>query len=155
MEMPDDWYEGVYEHVKEVGELFGFDIHHTRFTGFWSQGDGASWDGYVRPQNAEFHKIAEQYPDDQRLNAIAAELAPLALLGKTVFEVTWSNGRYAHESTMDVYYISGELEEEELDSTLFDNVTWAVREYAKWIYKKLEAEYEHQREEYENIDSCL
>lgn len=42
-----DWYEFVYECAKEDGAKRGFEIEDIRFSGFWSQGDGASWTGSV------------------------------------------------------------------------------------------------------------
>lgn len=42
-----DWWEGVYECAKEDGAKRGFEIEDIRFSGFWSQGDGASWTGSV------------------------------------------------------------------------------------------------------------
>lgn len=53
----DEWWESVYEQAYEGGKTRGFFIdsaykgqtHHLNisFSGFWSQGDGASWRGYV------------------------------------------------------------------------------------------------------------
>ena len=42
-----DWYESVYDLAKEDGAKRGFEIEDIRFSGFWSQGDGASWTGTV------------------------------------------------------------------------------------------------------------
>ena len=43
----DDWYDSVYYDFKTEGVEKGFEIEDIRFTGFWSQGDGASWSGTV------------------------------------------------------------------------------------------------------------
>ena len=46
--MRDDWYECTYEAMKEDGHHnYGFNVKDIRFSGFWSQGDGASWCGSV------------------------------------------------------------------------------------------------------------
>lgn len=45
--MIDDWYYSVYEGAKMDGAERGFEIEDIRFSGFWSQGDGASWTGSV------------------------------------------------------------------------------------------------------------
>ena len=42
-----DWWEHTYESAKEDGQAKGFDIDDIRFSGFWSQGDGAHWTGRV------------------------------------------------------------------------------------------------------------
>ena len=41
-EPPDDWYECVYDRFKEEGRDKGFSIDEIQFSGFYSQGDGAS-----------------------------------------------------------------------------------------------------------------
>jgi hypothetical protein len=140
----DVWYGSVYEHVKEVGRLLGFDIHGIRFSGFWSQGDGASWYGYVMLKNAELQEALEYVPDDTWIRAIVEELAPLVLLPKVEFFVAYTNSRYCHEITMEIQYIS--RNEEYTDEWVEQSVDRAVKAFAKWIYKQLEEEYEHQLE---------
>jgi len=44
---PDDWYEEIYERAKEYASERGFVINEIQFSGFHSQGDGASWTGHV------------------------------------------------------------------------------------------------------------
>ena len=43
----DVYYEGLYEQYKEDGYVRGFHIDSFNFSGFASQGDGASWIGYI------------------------------------------------------------------------------------------------------------
>ena len=43
----DEWYDYIYEDAREAGRVRGFDIDKMFFSGFWSQGDGASWLGEV------------------------------------------------------------------------------------------------------------
>lgn len=45
--LDSDWWECVYADAKEDGDKRGFEIEDIRFSGFWSQGDGASWTGSV------------------------------------------------------------------------------------------------------------
>ena len=40
-----EWWDGVFEDAKRVGALIGIGIDDIRFSGFWSQGDGASLSG--------------------------------------------------------------------------------------------------------------
>ena len=44
---PDDWYEEIYARAMEDGPARGFLIDNIQFSGFHSQGDGASWTGYI------------------------------------------------------------------------------------------------------------
>lgn len=43
----DDWYDGVYEQFIEEMDSIGISISKMHFSGFWSQGDGACFDGRV------------------------------------------------------------------------------------------------------------
>lgn len=61
---PDDWYEEIINRAKYEGPERGFNIDEVMFTGFHSQGDGASWTGHVdlatfiayhnKPDDAEY-----------------------------------------------------------------------------------------------------
>lgn len=44
----DEWYDYIFEDAKGEAPQHGFYIEDIRFSGFWSQGDGASWTGDVR-----------------------------------------------------------------------------------------------------------
>jgi len=43
----DDWYDNVYEHFKEMMSVIGIQVIRIQFSGFWSQGDGACFDGRI------------------------------------------------------------------------------------------------------------
>ena len=43
----DDWYDYVYSMAIEDGKKHGFVIDNIYFSGFYSQGDGACWEGSV------------------------------------------------------------------------------------------------------------
>lgn len=44
----DDWWDGVYDGFKSEMENFGLEVEKMYFSGFWSQGDGACFEGCVR-----------------------------------------------------------------------------------------------------------
>ena len=44
---PEFWDNCVIEDAKEQGRLRGFEIDKIYYSGFWSQGDGASWTGTI------------------------------------------------------------------------------------------------------------
>lgn len=43
----DNWYDHVYEEFKDDMGNIGIHVDEIYFSGFWSQGDGACFDGYV------------------------------------------------------------------------------------------------------------
>ena len=44
---PDDWFDEIYQRAREEGPERGFNINEIQFSGFHSQGDGASWTGHI------------------------------------------------------------------------------------------------------------
>lgn len=154
---PYSW-EYVYEDAVRVARLIGISIDHqpvrlmgggTRykpsiyFSGFSSQGDGASFIGsysyapgglkHVKayaPQDLELHRIAKGLQDIQR-----------KFFYKLAAKIT-TRGSYCHSACMhvsvehldDPYRDVGEAE---------DEVQTLLRDFADWIYARLEEEYKY------------
>lgn len=97
----DEWWDSVYEQAKEDGKARGFEIDDIRFSGFWSQGDGASWTGRVRAVPYLDWKLASLDPTDNRFGpwTVLRELAENRLLIATI-EISRGGGMYVHEMTM-------------------------------------------------------
>ena len=67
-----EWWDGVYDIAKEEGKERGFDIEDIRFSGFWSQGDGASWTGRVDIKQFLEHHLKEDHPEHHRYFVLQA-----------------------------------------------------------------------------------
>ena len=80
-----DWYDAVYEDFQRIAEILGICLKTrpvrlmgggTRreplisFTGFWSQGDGASYQAFYAFRKNATREIREHAPQDTRLHAI-------------------------------------------------------------------------------------
>lgn len=95
---------GCKEHIYTALKLFGFKNSNFRFSGFWSQGDGASFSGRWYPKTFDSAKIKEEFPSVEDYHAFADQLAEFT---KTLpsnleyIEIT-ANDRYCHEYTMEV-----------------------------------------------------
>lgn len=48
-----DWWDALYEDFKDVAQAFGFCVTNIYFSGFWSQGDGASFEH----ENASLYSV--------------------------------------------------------------------------------------------------
>jgi hypothetical protein len=169
--MDYEWWEGVYETVKEEGKEKGFYIDKINFSGFYSQGDGACWQGQVDVRQW----LEENCADSIGLSAWC-QLIQEDVVCKHV-PVTTSPSNYSHENTM----VFGDVEDYGLDGGfndydkmqlpsifkgmeiqhLFDiiasdtecelktveGITQAITEsgkdYAKDIYSRLREEYEY------------
>lgn len=92
--MDYEWWEGTYEMVIEDGKEKGFYIDKIFFSGFHSQGDGASWTGQVDVRQW----LEENLPDSIGLSAWC-QLIQEDVVSKHV-KVVANNSHYCHESTM-------------------------------------------------------
>jgi hypothetical protein len=160
-----DWWDAVYDDFREICEILGIelDAREPLFSGFWSQGDGASWTGRYRAQGLGYAgleplytydiapiKIREHAPQDEELHRIADELCLLARIYRPVYaKVSRHSSHYVHSSTIQIgeweYYddidmddVASEIQEH-IETTLLD----LFRDLADWLYKTLESEYDH------------
>ena len=124
------------------------------WSGFWSQGDGASFTGryaYVKgaakairehaPQDTELHKIADALQEAQRRNFYRLEA------------VATQSGRYVHSHTMSVDVEDSNDSYRDIGNAE-DDVCDALRSFADWIYRQLEREYEFQMSD-EHVDDNI
>lgn len=171
---PEDyWYEGVTEGFTERGVERGFDIDDVQWSGFHSQGDGASWTGQVDLVPFLQHHLKPDNPDYTRY-MILIELLQNGFAARK-FEVSRNSHRYNHEQTMvseredlihyqdwsDTIVRSGIFAGAQasplaesicMDGLLDDLCGWAIDEarcYAQDIYKALRDSHdEYSSEEY-------
>lgn len=154
------WHECITDNAKEEGKELGFNIHNIYFSGFYSQGDGASWVGTV-----DLIKWLEKHKADDPRAHILSALMENDWVDRWI-DVTNNGSRYSHSNTMvrnDVG-IQSEDENDTLAKGMFaganvrtlmeslpdtyvndisDEVLQSARDYADEIYEKLRNEYEH------------
>ena len=142
--MSYDWYDFVYEDAKEIGKIMGIDIDKIYFSGFWSQGDGACFEGGYCYAKGSTKKIREYAPLDKDLHAIADKL--YAIQKERFYKISARvkhSGYYYHSGCTDieVYHDSYELWYN-VDYDFIDGIQETLRDFMQWIYKTLESEYE-------------
>ena len=156
----DDWYDFVYEDFGTICKILGVTLATTTvrlygggtcdkpriyWSGFACQGDGASFQGWWSHARGSRKAIREHAPKDEELHCIAdvlhdAQRRNFYQLAATVRH----RGRYCHEYSMAI--------EVERDSPTWqpptdgaeDAVIEALRDLARWLYRQLRSEYEHQ-----------
>lgn len=157
------WWDSVYEDFDRVCEILGIDLDkgEPSFSGFWSQGDGASWTGRYRACAMEPKTYAlmptydrapaairEYAPKDERLHSIADELCVLARIYYPTYAIVGRyNSHYVHENTMCVSEIEPydeflELADEVMDA-LEEGLLVQFQALACWLYDTLETEYDY------------
>lgn len=149
-----EWWDCVYSDFKEDMREVGIDVWRIMFTGFWSQGDGACFEGgFANLRTYLDHHHKDQYPMIRKL------------LGHEgyVYARCEHRGRYYHENSTafsiehDTFYrlveCPTEFHETIVDtwdkqledevSDLEKDVTEQWRTYMQDLYRKLEQEYDY------------
>ena len=154
----DDWYDYVFDDFEAICRILGITLQtsptrlygggtrerpHIWFRGFWSQGDGACYEGSYghaqgaakalrahAPQDEELHRIVDALQDAQRRNFWQLH---------ATFHRT---GRYSNATSMEI--------DVERDSPTWqpptdgaeDTIVEALRDLAHWLYRQLQDAYE-------------
>lgn len=138
----DGWYESVFDDFCEICRILGFDVSPSdiRFSGFWSQGDGASFTGSYAYAKGAAERIREYAPGDAELHNVADSLQ--VMQKRRFYGVTASidrvSSRYSHENTCRANI--GDVGDIDDESVIED----CRRELCQWLYSVLEREYEYQ-----------
>ena len=159
-----DWWDSTYDNFNHICEILGIDLDKDEpsFSGFWSQGDGASWTGSYRAikgfdkrseptYDLAPQKIREHAPKDEELHRIADELCLLARIYNPVWARVGRYGsHYVHSSTMCVseweYWdedIGFEGVDEAIAYLIEETLLTQFRALADWLYSTLEKEHEY------------
>ena len=153
-----DWYrsgdefefevEEVMEDCTELAKLIGIDIYNIYYSGFWSQGDGACFTGDYRYKKGALKAVKAYAPLDTELHGIVKQLQAIQarhFYGLSAYVV--HRGHYYHElcTHIDVYRTWEIAVSDDTESDIKDT----LRSFMRWIYSRLESEYEYtQSEEY-------
>lgn len=129
-----DWYHPVYDDFFADLERYGIEAD-IEFTGFYSQGDGASFitttcdtDLLIRTLFEEGHDIPENALLDSKNLSVSIDRM---------------NSRYSHEETMYVDIHDEDMTLSDLENeTLNDIIEEWAKEKARDLYRKLESYYE-------------
>lgn len=194
-----DWWDSTFDDAVDIANMMGISIDTrsvrlygggTRqepsiwFSGFWSQGDGASFEGRWSPVDepiAILNAVMAHAPQDERLHAIAFTFADLSERhgpqGKgnyeTIVSIKRGSSSYCHEHSVTIDFDSWTPPEYE-DWNDLQQMTWdalqiargfvlddwkeevaeAMRDLMRWVYDQLRAEYEYLTSD-EAIDEIL
>lgn len=165
-----DWYAFVYSDFERVCAILGVELRTvpvrlfgggTRtkpgiwFSGFWSQGDGACFEGSYAYAKGAAGAIRAHAPDDAELHDIADALA--AVQRRNLYQLRADirhRGRYYHEHAMAIDVERDSAGGQAMTGDAEEIVTEILRDLARWLYRRLEDEYEHQTSDAE-IDAAL
>jgi len=177
---PDDWADEIIANAKRDGPARGFDVEDVAWSGFHSQGDGASWTGSIHiPTFIEYHNKPDS--EDFSKYVVLAELIKDGWTEMRV-EVARHGYYYSHSNTMHVSDISDNFYNANDDATtridagilegadvyeliqsigahyMLDELQgWMeskAKQYADEIYKQLRDEYDAYTSEERFKDIC-
>ena len=94
------WWDDTYERFKEEGYELGFLIGKMYFSGFYSQGDGASWSGQI-----DIVAWLRAHTEDSIAREAWIQLINEGWANKHI--PVGQSGRYCHSDTMSVAYWDG------------------------------------------------
>ena len=165
-----DWYDAVYEDFQRIAEILGIRLKirtvrlaggRTRedpciwFSGFWSQGDGAAWEGNYSYRKSAAAELRAYAPQDGILHCIAEKLRAAQRQNFYQLRAEVSHrGNYYHAFTMAIDVTRDCPFSQELVGNAEAVVIGALRDLANWLYRQLEQEYDHLTSD-ESVDEML
>lgn len=161
-----DWWDYTYEQAVEAAGMLGIHIFTKPvklvngedrqdpciyFSGFSSQGDGASFEGRYSPKpgSEAVDEIANEFVTDSELHRIAEQLALLQVSArikhgrKLEAQVKLGGSGYCHSHMMDVTVYFDDDDADDPESSDVEQLTQLMRDFADWIYSQLEAEHDY------------
>lgn len=150
-----EWWDSIYDWAKDTGEEFGLRIEDIYFSGFASQGDGACFTGCLYFKECDESDLPEDVrPIYNRLHQINSLIKILESDEHIYVRITY-NGNYTHEYCMSFDYDDyGSESVLDLISEKADDIEKALRDYARWIYARLENVHDYLSSD-EAIDEAL
>lgn len=159
----------IYESAETAAKLIGIEFDTARdgrepaiaWSGFWCQGDGASFAGTYTFTRGAADAVRAEFPTNTALHAIADGLQALQAHYKlsgagpgNVEGKVIKSGREAHSGAMDATVTDSETGEEPEDYEITKRFLGFMRDFADWIYEGLKAEYESRQED-EYVDDQI
>ena len=143
------WYESNKDDFYQVLDILGFYDIEAFFSGFYCQGDGASFQARYEYKKGSIKAIKEYAPNDAELHSIAKGLQLLQARARYDIgcKITQNSPHYVHSNTMRVDYIySVDNIVENVDFYELDYLFLELfRDLADWYYKQLDDEYDYLR----------
>jgi len=139
-----EYYDFVEEDFIIMMSIIGFDIDECRFSGFYSQGDGASFIGKYSYKKYDIKKFKEEYPNEDEIIQLLNELNNFQKMLNYQINVDLEKNyitRYVHEYSVDIIVYNKETED------CFDcdisRIVEIFREFMKIFYNKVNDSYEY------------
>ena len=149
----------VLDDAAEIADIMGIDLRQTPknrvdgtssfapsiyYSGFSSQGDGASFKGTYKYKKGACKALKAYAPKDVELQRICKALKDAQR--KVFYSATCNistRGYYNHSGTMQFNFDMNDVSTDTFND-VEETISQALRDFADWIYSQLEKEYEYQ-----------
>jgi len=136
------WAEPVELDAKEIAGMFGILEPELHWSGFGSQGDGASVSGRWYAHGVDLSALEKHAPKDEELQSYLRCIHNNCAQHLDMVGTLTSIGHYSHEHSIDFNF---ECAERAWTETQEGEVIAAFRNFMSWVYAQLEAEYIYRR----------
>ena len=140
-----DWYDCTKDDFHTILELIGFYNIDSYFSGFYSQGDGASFSANYRYEKGCLKVVKQHAPNDKELhNIVSSIISHQKDNGYLLSCEVSQRGHYYHSNTMHFSWCKN-------DDSCFDwkndfvedELEQLFKELANWYYSRLVSKYEY------------
>jgi hypothetical protein len=136
-------FEGVTEDAKQILQYLGFSDVQIAWTGFSSQGDGASFIGRWYAKDVQVGKTAEHAPIDEKLKSIAEEIEAFAKNNPSAnVNLSRNSSHYVHEHSINFELLmewQGNEAEFASETDQHKAIRRPMQSLMRWIYSQLNA----------------
>ena len=137
--------EYTIDDIKNTAAMFGLRIDKFYYSGFCSQGGGASFSGYYEYKPGAYAKTICDRPNDSDLKSIVKTLQEIQR--KHFYKISCSfvqRGHYYHENTIYCQELLIDNNDANFDTDAIESdILESIRSFAQWAYRLLESEYEY------------
>jgi len=167
--MDYEWWDFIYDDAVQCAEALGISIDHRPgrngrgeptkgqptiyFSGFWSQGDGACFEGDYSYRKGWRKALNDYAPKDSDLFRIGKELQDAQRKLNWQGSATIKHvGHYYHQRSISVTVMDGEGSYVSREHE--DAISECMSDFCSWIYKRLEEEYDYRMSD-EAVDETI
>ncbi|WP_298367212.1 antitoxin of toxin-antitoxin stability system [Azospirillum sp.] len=164
------WHEFVYADFEAVCAILGVRLQtspirlmgggsrpepHIFFRGFWSQGDGACFEGTYAYERRARTRIKQHAPQDPELHRIADILQTIQRRNSYQLRAEARHrGHCHHEHSMAISVERDSPAHQDMTADAEETISNALRDLARWLYRQLEREYDYQTSD-EMVDEAI
>ena len=139
-----DWYDCVKNDFHTILELIGFYNIDSNFSGFYSQGDGASFSANYRYEKGCLKAVKQHAPNDAELhNIVKGIISHQKDNGYLLSCEVSQRGNYSHSNTMHFSWYKNDDSFNWKNNFVEDDLEQLFRDLADWYYSRLVSEYEY------------